>query len=686
MRSLTFLALLVPSFSAAQDFLDPLVLTATRTETRLDDVPFTTTRIDSDFIRNNTRRTLPETLRFVPGVLVQQTTYGHGSPFIRGFTGRQNLILVDGVRLNNSTWRSGPVQYWNTVDSYAIDHLELVKSQGSVLYGSDAVGGTLNTFSKSSSFMEQPDGAVFSHGSVFYQYLTNGEGSQVGRVESTFGVGGKYGIHLGLTGKEFGDIESKAIGRMKNTGYSERDADFRFDMSLSRGVTLTLASQHVDQDDIWRWHRTVYNPGWIDGNHVAAPGSFLSNIYDQERSLTYLKVEGVNPEEGAMMKRWQATLSWQKTQDSESQLRTARDARNAGIDLDTYGLDLGFASDLGPGELVYGLDYYVDDVNSTASRNGVFRAADRPVADDSSYHLFGTYAQYEWRAAAPFEVTAGARFTHAEAEWDAYRAQGSTIDQGGQGNWDKLTGSLRGIYTFDDCWKMYGGLSQAFRAPNLNDLTGNSLALAGLDSRGSPDLDPENYLTAELGARYGTDDVSFNLAGFHTWTRDAITGLVVGTDSFSVNGEDGYIYGFEAEGAWRFQPDWTLSGMASWQEGKTDTRARGEVWMTRLLPLTGSLALRWTRPDQKLWVEARVLGATSEGRISAVDQAADNQRIPTGGTPGYVTAMLHAGYRPSEHLELVCGLENVTDEDYRIHGSGQNQPGFNGIFGVKLMW
>ena len=99
-------------------------------------------------------------------MLVQKTANGHGSPFIRGFTGRQNLLLVDGVRLNNSTFRSGPVQYWNTVDPLSIDHIELIKSQGSVLYGSDAVGGTLNAFTKSSDFRARTDGQAYVGGSA----------------------------------------------------------------------------------------------------------------------------------------------------------------------------------------------------------------------------------------------------------------------------------------------------------------------------------------------------------------------------------------------------------------------------------------------------------------------------------------------------------------------------------------
>ena len=104
------------------------------------------------------------------------------------------------------------------------------------------------------------------------------------------------------------------------------------------------------------------------------------------------------------------------------------------------------------------------------------------------------------------------------------------------------------------------------------------------------------------------------------------------------------------------------------------------------MPLTGSVALRWAAPSAKYWVEGRLLAATTEDRITAADQAADNQRIPTRGTPGYLVASLHAGWRVNDHLDLTCGLENVTDENYRNHGSGQNEPGFSGIFGVRVSW
>jgi len=83
-------------------------------------------------------------------VQVQKTAHGHGSPYVRGFTAFRNLLLIDGIRFNNSIFREGPNQYWATIDTYAIDRLELIYGSGSTLYGSDATGGTLNLFTKSS--------------------------------------------------------------------------------------------------------------------------------------------------------------------------------------------------------------------------------------------------------------------------------------------------------------------------------------------------------------------------------------------------------------------------------------------------------------------------------------------------------------------------------------------------------
>lgn len=700
MKSTTSLLLLASIAPAvAQNFLDPIFVTASRLEQAESSAPYSTAHIDAEYIRENTRRTLPEALQYTPGVAVQKTAHGHGSPIIRGLIGRQNLLLVDGVRINNSTFRSGPIQYWNTVDALAIDHLELIKSQGSVLYGSDAAGGTLNAFSKFSDFRARENGQVYFGGSASYEYRTNGQGSHIGRLEAETGIGDQFGVWLGLSGKDFGDIEGDAVNRMKGTGYPEQALDFRADWAITADSTLTFAHQYLNQDGISRWHRTLNNRGWEHDEHLAIKGTWKSNDYDQERALTYLRYQGENPQADSFIRRWSATLSWQNVNDSESQNRLtgSRPLREADIDLQTLGADFQLESPVGPGVLVYGMDYYHDSVDSSGYQvniNGSSFRESLPVADDSEYDLFGAFAQYVWKATDDLEITTGARYTHAAASLGRFYNSSGGLEEDESDDWDSLVGSLRGLYRIDQKWSLFGGISQAFRAPNLDDLSGNKSSQAGNDALGSTNVDPEHFLTYEIGARHETETTSLTCAIFYTDVNDLITGVPITSGSsttISTNAADAYIYGIEVEGAWRFAPQWTLSGYVAWQDSRIESPAYigGPVIdkpQPRQIPLNGSVALRWTDTSEKFWVEGRVLAANAEDRIIDADQAADNQRIPTNGTPGYIVASLRAGWQVNEHLDLTCGLENLTDEDYRSHGSGQNEPGFGAILGARVLW
>lgn len=89
-------------------------------------------------------RSAPDALRYEPGVFVQQTAHGQASAYVRGRTGQETVALFDGIRLNTSTWRQGPNQYFFTVDSQTIHSIEVVRGGSSTLYGSDAIGGAID--------------------------------------------------------------------------------------------------------------------------------------------------------------------------------------------------------------------------------------------------------------------------------------------------------------------------------------------------------------------------------------------------------------------------------------------------------------------------------------------------------------------------------------------------------------
>jgi hemoglobin/transferrin/lactoferrin receptor protein len=679
------------AFGVAQSLNIPEVMViAGRIDEGSTEVPSTNEVVNSGDFLEGGHRTLPEVLGNVSGIMIQKTTHGHGSPYIRGFTGRQNLLLVDGIRVNNSTFRAGPIQYWNTVDPYAAAQIEVVKGQGSVQFGSDAFGGTVNTVTRSSGFEDEGEG-WFNHGAAYYRFDTNSS-SHVGRFETSFGQGGKWGILLGVSAKDYRDIRDSALGTMKNTGYPEQDYDLHFDMKLNEQTKLTIAHHYVNQDDVWRWHNTVFNPGWRHDGHVTTPGTDLQRIYDQERSLSYGRLEGETLSKWA--REWEATVSWQSSQDSEDRIRGSerRDIKIA--EVQTYGLSGQASAEPGYGELLYGVDFYHDDVDTRGFSNGAPRPQNRPVADDATYDNFGVFGTYKVTPVDSFDITFGGRFSYVRAEWGGYRPAGAMADVSGENDWTDLSLSVRGLYHVNDSAQIYGGVSQGFRAPNLDDLTGTQIALNGLGSKGSPGLDPEEFVSMEVGTRFENDTVTGEVAVFYTLLDDAIVRVPDGGGALvPVNASEGEGYGFEARGEWRFAPQWELSGQVWGLDGQvaSPTTLGGPTrtdTIRRAPPFTASANLRWTSASEQFWVEGKVKAAAEANNLSRLEKTPgnDDQRIPVNGTPAYLIPSLYGGWNVNENVTFTLGLENLTDEDYRVHGSGVNEPGFNAIFGARVGW
>ena len=315
----------------------------------------------------------------------------------------------------------------------------------------------------------------------------------------------------------------------------------------------------------------------------------------------------------------------------------------------------------------------------------------RPLADDATYRSLGLFTQARHEFNDRFEGTAGIRYTYAEA--DLGKIWNGTNDISASESWDSVVGSLRGIYRLDDRWSIFGGSSQGFRAPNVNDLSGNLTTRSGVQNMGNLDLDPEKTITFELGARHESDDLTFEVATFYTLADDVISRIpqsALVSDTVTVNGGEAWIAGLEAQTSWKFSPDWTLSGFLTYQYGDAERPSflgGPEITepVSRLSPLRGSIALRYDDPSEKWWAEARLTAADTADRLAANDLG-DTQRIPSGGTPSYVTAALFAGWQATEDLQFNLALENLTDEDYRVHGSGLNESGFNATLSVKYSW
>jgi len=670
--------------------LDEIVVTATRTERAAAEVPYVSHVLDSyTLLHHKQARTLPEALRGTPGILVQKTGHGQGSPFIRGFTGFRTLFLIDGIRLNNSVFRDGPNQYWNTIDPFTIDRMEIVKGPSSVLYGSDAVGGTVNALLLSGQRAPQSDGAT---GRMFYRFA-DGEDAGVGRAQ--FGYRrGDLSFLLGYSVKDFGDLESGA-GVQPQTGYQERDADFKMEYRLGEGQRLILAHQQLEQDDAWRTHRTVFAQPFR-GTSI---GSARVRALDQNRDLTYLQYHGEGLD--GLVSEWHASLSLQ--QQSERRFRVRGDGRSdrQGFDVSTAGLSIQGQSTPARGLWVYGLEYYQDSVDSFRrdfDAEGVLTstAIQGPVADDARYGLLGIYVERQLPIGAHWELIPGIRHTYASADADRVLDPVTGGTRRMADNWGASVGSLRVRYQVERSspWNFFGGISEGFRAPNLSDLTRFDSARTNEIETPVASLEPEAFVSYELGAKLDTPQGWAQMAFYYTDIDGMIvrtpTGAVIDGD-FEVtkrNSGKGYTKGIELEGAWHFSRRWSLVGAFTWMDGAVDTFPTSAPTLVtepidRMMPVTTTVGLQWQDPSERYWLEASLVDAQAQDELSTRDRS-DASRIPPGGTPGYTVLHLRSSWRISDTLRLAAAVENVTDQNYRVHGSGLNETGRNLV--VTLDW
>ena len=665
-----------------------MVVTPTREGESILNVPYTVDSVPG--ARIDQLRSLPQALRDVPGVMVQETGPAQGSPYIRGFTGFRTLFLVDGIRLNNSVFRDGPNQYAGTIDPLSLERIEVVKGPSSVLYGSDAIGGTVQAFTKDPEIWDRALG-----GEVFTRFAT-GANYNIQRLDLGGAIGDSTAWRAGGSRKDFGDVEAGGdSGELLNTGYDEWDADAKVEHLVDDLTTLTFGFQRVNIDNAPRTHRTIFAVPF-EGSGV---GSEFRRDLSQTRTLTYARLNTDSAEEGG----WQTetTLSYHRQEEERRRERTGDRVDEQGFDVGTMGLGIRASRETTLGRLRTGFEWNRDTVDSFLNRFDSQSADDNiqgPVADDATYDLGGLYGELEFDVASHTTLTAGARLTYASAEANEVRNPNGGGQIALEDDWTALTGSLRfeSRIVDEDHSKvaLFGGISQGFRAPNLSDLTRFDSARSSEFEIPAPGLDPEDFLTFEVGVKHETERMSFQLATFLTEGDDVIQRVLTGNSNADGENEvtksnvgSSTIGGAEFGMAFRMTPDWTAFGNVAWLDGQEENPAIvggpvDDVAPSRLMPLMGMLGLRCAPQFANWSVEARWIHAEDADRLSPRDES-DSTRIPPGGTPGYDVFDVIGTFEMSPGSQLTLGIENVTDKDYRVHGSGQNRPGRNFLIGAR---
>lgn len=611
-------------------------------------------------VKGNALMNTPELLSSVPGVFLQRTNQGGGSAFVRGLCGNQTLMILDGIRFNNSTFRYGPNQYLNTIDPFSLDQVEVVRGSGSVQYGSDALTGAVHLISKKPAF-----GTKAWSGQILGRGIS--QGMELSGLANVNFQTARSSFSFLAALKSFGDITRGGDGSFQRpTGYDEQNLQLQYRQKLGdRWILENLVQQNV-QDHVPVYHK-------IQLENFALNEMTLQSY---RRAYARLLYQGTK----SWLQSAELTASIQESREQRAlQKKGSTTLRKEEDQIQTLGFIGQIKSEFIPGlHSITGLECYADGVRSSRqdinAKITVLRAL---YPDNSQYNTFSAFSLHEW-AYRSWQVHAGLRYQHTSAMLPDTTVGNSTISLGAL----VYDGGIS--YALGSHVAIFGSISSGFRAPNLDDL--GSLGIVDFRyEQPAYQLKPEYSFTKNFGLRLNTTRYKADWAAFHTTLTNLITRIKTAeiNQGYPVyrkeNVDQAYLYGFEWSQSLAIGKRFSLGNSISYVWGQNQTQNEP---MRRIPPLNGNLILKYQLNKGNialLWIFAH-----RQDRLSAGDKS-DNRMNPAG-TAGWGILQLQANYKITPHIQLGMQGVNLGNVPYRMHGSGIDGMGRSLHLQIGYQW
>lgn len=684
--------------------LPPMEVSGTRLNEAPLDQPYAFYRIETDNLSQQIGRTGLDRINYAPGVFIQRTAPNQASPFVRGLTGEQALLLFDGIRLSHAFMRPGPNQYAATVPDTGLSSIDLILGSSSTVNGSDGLTGAMD-------FRLAPAGRGVTTELSPWARTRVDTGSGPSFEGGVDGVSGDWAYSFELSGSWFHDREGgkdandRLFGgdydRIPNTDYDAYSGGLRVAYLGFDDHDLQVSTGHKRQVDAPRSGGYFENSGQTNR---------LYRYFDPQ-AFSYLHLKHSWQVESNWIERAATKLWWHqfaeeefrssiRDQSTPSELIRQREYDNT---INVLGVDLQFTTLLGSEdehELTWGGTYiYEKTANSyrefrtpAGSSNLALLAPHNPadwsnqatVPDGSIYESYGTFLQDNWRINDRFNLVSGLRYSYYKWSFD-------DVD----GSVDDLTGSLRGIWKVDAHHRLFAGVSRGFRAPNLVNLAGNvDRGSSGVPASGDPNLEPELSYTYELGWKWQKNQNSLSFSLFRTEIDDLIQRDFSLATPVTTNIESALLQGFEA--AWDYGDEFgawqrlALVGSFSLVDATREIPVVGGTFkdnLSRANRIYGSVGLK-AEKDENWWglVQLRWHDAYDDVATHPSDSDADDARLtvagnPDGSMPGYGVIDLMVGWNSDDgNRSISLFVENIGDKTYREPGSGVDGVGRN--FGI----
>jgi vitamin B12 transporter len=617
----------------ASNSMDPIIVTATRTPAKASDVLADNVYIGPEEIQQAGQTTLVELLQRQKGVTI--SSYGTGgsnaSVFLRGTTNNQTLVLIDGVRVDDA-YNGGA--NWSAIPLTIVDHIEIIFGPQSSLYGSDAIGGVIQIFTK------QGDGPAKVGASIGYgTYGTSISeasihGSTTGEQKIRYSLAASQTLSMGFNTIAPNNKDGyTANGR---TGYVQDSITGRLSQEWGKGQELGL--QFLNS----RLNNQV--PGMDPQEY------FYQQIQNQISQLGTYSLYSKNQ----VLENWRSLL--QASAQTSNALNHAPNTPN----------NPAYDSTLNQRQNTYTWQ------NDIAIGTDILQVlAERKTQKVSSNQLdYGTYDINNYPTPLSFLGFSQTRNTNSGAiayqlKRDANLANFSIRNDSISGYGPQTTGSAAYGYFFTKEWRANINYGTGFRAPTFNDLY--------YPGYGNPAILPEKSKNTEVGLHYEKAQLESHLVIF----SNSISNLIqassslscpIGTGAFGCasNVSSAKITGASLSGLAQLS---SLNLKASYTQQNPVNEGSNST-LVKQAKQYGNIAGEYIYSKVTTGV-----GATFSGRRN--DYLGDAT-----GMGAYTLYNLYANYELEKDLSLFVRWNNVFNKNYQL-SYGYNTPGSNAFVGLR---
>lgn len=704
------------------------VLMVGRTDNRSRDLPGKVESIDTKIFQLTNPQTAADALGQHADVFIQKSQMGGGSPIVRGFEANKVLLVLDGVRMNNAIYRSGHLQNAITVDNAMLERLEVLYGPGSLIYGSDAIGGVVHFRSKNPKLNFDSEKSISFFGNAYTRYATaNNEKS----AHVDFNIGGdQFGSLTSISVSDFGDLttgsnrtetypdfgkrliyadringrdtvlQNQNPNKQIGTSYSQLDLMQKFLYQPSKQFRLIANLQYSTSTDVPRYDALSEPQGtglryaeWYYGPQNRFFSSIRTDI-NQQTSWTdkiILIAAYQRIDEDRIDRRF-----------GSNNLDTQQE------DVDVFSITADLHKYLNSDETVevnYGAEFNYNLLSSTAFRQVIDSSEPstslltRYPSGGSSTSNIAAYALAK-KQFTKWDLFGGLRYSSNGLQVKYLRSDGlpwpEEFYDGINTRNNALSWSIGATTHSFNGWKISSQVSSAFRSPNIDDL---AKIRVNNDEISVPNIDlgPEKSINGELTiAKQVGDHSQVSTTGFATQLRDAIIradftlpdgsttlndeGQLLRTVA-NINADRARVVGISINAKTSLFKKLTLDGSFNYIKGTSFDQTDTQTPLSHIPPVYGRFAAAYNDAHQKLSLNIRYNGIKP---LSLYGGSPDNLENATPeGTPAWTTINLYYQRQINDHLSATIGLENLMDIHYRPFASGVSAPGRNIIIGVN---